>query len=67
LAGLNRRILETIEKSNFDDNLKTFLKKLLMIELRNLGDSKPVYSQDYDREIINHLPADNEEGESNGN
>lgn len=64
---LNRRILETIEKSNYDENLKTFLKKLLMIELRNLGDSKPVYSQDYDREITNHLPADSEEGESNGN
>ena len=50
-VDMNKRILKTIEESDFPDDIKSLLKALLAIELRNLGDSKPLYSEEYDRNI----------------
>ena len=49
--NMNKRILETIEDSDYTEDIKSLLKALLAIELRNLGDNKPRYSEDYDRNI----------------
>jgi hypothetical protein len=50
MSNVNRRILETIEKSDFPPKIKALLKSLLMIELRDL-DKIPRYGEDYDRVI----------------
>jgi len=54
LTIVNRRILKTIEESEFSDDIKTLLKSLLAIELKNFGDKSPRYGEDYDR-IIKQL------------
>lgn len=51
MPSVNKRILETIEEADFPQDMKDFLKKLLIIELRIFGDKRPTYSEDYDREI----------------
>ena len=51
MSNVNRRILETIEKSDLQPKIKTLLKSLLMIELRNFEDKTPRYGEDYDRVI----------------
>jgi len=51
MSSVNKRILEAIEKADFPQDTKDFLKKLLMIEIRIFGDKRPRYSEDYDREI----------------
>jgi hypothetical protein len=51
MSNVNRRILKTIEESNFDENIKELLKTLLAIELRNMADKTIRYSEDYDRSI----------------
>ena len=51
MPSVNKRILEAIEKADFPQDIKDFLKNLLMIELRIFGDRKPRYSEDYDRVI----------------
>lgn len=51
MSNVNRRILETIEKSCFPPKIKALLKSLLMIELRNFEDKIPRYGEDYDRVI----------------
>jgi hypothetical protein len=51
MSSVNKRILETIEESNFDENIKDLLKTLLMIELENMADKSIRYSEDYDRAI----------------
>jgi len=49
---VNRRILYTIEKSSYSDEVKELLKSLLAIELRHHGDMNPRYAEDYDRIIM---------------
>lgn len=49
LSSVNKRILDTIEESEFSKEIKDLLRALLMIELRNFGDKNPRYSEDYDR------------------
>ena len=49
LSSVNKRILNTIEESEFSKEIKDLLRALLMIELRNFGDKNPRYSEDYDR------------------
>jgi hypothetical protein len=51
MSVVNRRILETIEESDFAPEIKELLKALLVIEARNAEDKKPRYSEDYDRII----------------
>jgi hypothetical protein len=51
MSTVNKRILETISKSNYPEEVKQLIKTLLMIELRNAGDKNPRYSEDYDRQI----------------
>ena len=55
MTNLNKKILEWIEKSDYDSNLKSFLKSLLMFEFRHMNDARPVYSADYDRAITTYL------------
>lgn len=51
MSSVNRRILKTIEESNFDQSIKDLLKTLLMTELNNMADKSIRYSEDYDRAI----------------
>jgi hypothetical protein len=51
MSRVNRKILEAIEESHFAQDMKDFLRTLLMVELRNVGDKRPRYSEDYDRAI----------------
>jgi hypothetical protein len=51
MSSVNKRILETIERSTYSDEVKELLRALLMIELRHHGDKNPRYAEDYDRNI----------------
>lgn len=51
VSNINRRILKTIEESDFEENIKELLKTLLAIELRNMADKALRYAEDYDRSI----------------
>ena len=51
MSSVNKRILETIEKSAFPNEVKELLNALLAIELRHFGDKNPRYAEDYDRNI----------------
>lgn len=51
MSNINRRILKTIEESDFEENIKELLKTLLAIELRNMADKTIRYAEDYDRAI----------------
>jgi hypothetical protein len=64
MSTVNRRILETISKSNYPDEVKQLIKALLMIELRNAGDKIPRYSEDYDRQIkkFSNFKEEDEDG-----
>lgn len=55
MSFVNKRILDAIENSDLEQDLKSFLKTLLMIELKNLGDKRPRYSEDYDRVIKRYV------------
>jgi len=52
LSNVNRRIIETIEESDFPKDIKNMLKTLLNIELRNSQFKNPLYGKDYDRAVI---------------
>lgn len=54
MPNINKKILEAVEEADFPQDMKAFLKDLLMIELRIFGDRKPRYSEDYDR-VINRF------------
>ena len=51
MSSVNKKILEAIEEADFPQDIKDFLKSLLMIELRIFGDRRPRYSEDYERVI----------------
>lgn len=51
MSAVNKEILETIEEGDFPQEIKKLLKELLLIELKNFGDKKPRYGEDYDRII----------------
>jgi hypothetical protein len=48
---VNKRIIDTIEGSNFPKEIKDLLKTLLNIELRNFQNKTFIYGKDYDRVI----------------
>lgn len=52
LSSINKRILETIEESEFSKEIKDMLKALLNVEMKNSQTKNPIYSKDYDRIII---------------
>lgn len=52
MSSVNKKILETIEKSAYSEEVKELLKSLLAIELRHHGDKNPRYAEDYDRNIM---------------
>lgn len=52
MSNVNRRIIETIEESDFPKDIKNLLKTLLNIELRNSQFKNPLYGKDYDRVVI---------------
>jgi hypothetical protein len=52
MSSINRRILETVEESEFPKDIKDLLKALLNVELRNFADKNPLYGKDYDRIIM---------------
>ena len=51
MSSVNKRILETIQKSSYSEEVKDLLKTLLMIELKHHGDKNPRYAENYDRTI----------------
>jgi hypothetical protein len=51
MSTVNKRIFETLEKTNYSKEVKELIRTLLMIELRNSGDKAPRYTEDYDRLI----------------
>ena len=51
LSSVNKRIIETIDKSDYPNEIKKMLKNLLIIELRNSQSKSSLYSRDYDRII----------------
>lgn len=57
MSSVNKRILETVEASNFPEEIKDLLKTLLNIELKNFATKYPLYSKDYDRIIMNLAEA----------
>ena len=57
MSSVNKRILETVEASNFPEEIKDLLKTLLNIELKNFATKYPLYSKDYDRIITNLAEA----------
>lgn len=64
LPNINRRILETIERSKYPKEVKDLLRSLLAIELKNFSDKNPRYGEDYDRVIkeIARKQSDKEDG-----
>ncbi len=48
---VNRRILEAIEQTTFPKEIKTLLKTLLLIELKNIERGDQRYTEEYDRVI----------------
>jgi hypothetical protein len=52
MSNVNKRIIDTIEGSNFPEDIKALLKALLNIELRNFQTKTPLYGKDYDRVIM---------------
>lgn len=55
MSKLNKRILDTINESDYDQTMKDFLKELLMIELRNFEDKYPRYTKDYEQILTRYI------------
>jgi len=58
--SINRRIIDKINDSKYDKNIKDFLKSLLLIELTHLHEGIVRYSKEYDRSILRFM---NKEGQ----
>lgn len=52
MSNINKKIVETIEKSAYSDEVRELLRTLLAFELKNRSDKNPRYSEDYDRIIM---------------
>ncbi|MHC3129891.1 MAG: hypothetical protein IBV52_07450 [Candidatus Bathyarchaeota archaeon] len=63
MTNLNKKILVQIEKSECYEGLKSFLKAILLFELKHMTDSQPLYSKDYERAITTHMVIVEEEME----
>jgi len=48
---LNKRIIEKLEKKEIDDDIRKFLKEMLIFELEQFGASKSHYTKGYQKVI----------------
>jgi len=48
-SSINRRIIDKINQSEYDENIKNFLKSILNIELRHSEEGYLRYGREYDR------------------
>lgn len=48
---INKKIIEKIKKSEISDEVKQFLRSIIVIELRNMETGDPRYSKEYERNI----------------
>lgn len=49
--SVNKKILDTIKKSEYSDSIKDFLSKIVLIELESSDKYKSRFSEKYDPEI----------------
>lgn len=49
--SINKRILSEIEALKTDDDIKKYLKEILMIELDNIDQGKPQYVEQYKQKM----------------
>ena len=56
--SINIRIINKINQSDFDDNIKILLKSLLSLELENIETGSKIYANSYDRLIETYLKGD---------
>ena len=47
--SINRRIIDRINESEYDKNIKDFLKSIFLIELAHLEEGIVTYRKEYDR------------------
>jgi hypothetical protein len=55
MTGLNQRIIDEIEASNYDPKIKSFLKSVLLFEFKHMNDTRPIFSKDYDLVITKYV------------
>ena len=48
---VNKKLIDKIKKSEFDEAIKEFLINILLFELEHFEESRPRYGDRYDREI----------------
>ena len=58
---INKNIIDKLNESEFENEIKSFLIKLLVLELDNFEEGRWRYSEKYDREIINYAHKFEEE------
>jgi hypothetical protein len=51
VSTVSKRILDSLAKSDYSEEVKELIRTLLIIELRHKGDKNPRYAEDYDRNI----------------
>ena len=49
--SINKRILLEIDALKSDDDIKKFLKEILMIELDNIDQGRPQYAEQYKQKM----------------
>jgi len=55
MPRVNKRILDKINESDYNRNIKDFLKSILIIELERLVKGALQYGKEYDRCIMKFL------------
>jgi hypothetical protein len=60
---VNPLIWEEVERHHMKENVREFLKELLLFERRHISEERPRYSEDYDK-LIEKYSKNMEEGES---
>lgn len=51
---INKKLIDKIKESEFDNAVKDFLRKILIIELQNFEEGRPRYAKEYDRYIVKY-------------
>jgi len=52
---LNKRIIDKINESEINEQIKAFLKTILVVELEHFEEGKPRYAEEYDRNIQKYV------------
>ena len=55
MSKVNKRIIDKINESQYDKNIKDFLRSILFIELERLVKGTLTYGREYDRSILKFL------------